>query len=229
MLVVGNGLLANKFRSSNLPVDTIVIASGVSNSSELRQSEFDREKELVLSYAEVGKVLIYFSSCSVELSEKMWTPYIRHKYEMESLIISNKLGLVYRLPNVVGFGGNDKTMFNFFCSAILNEKEIFVRKNAKRSLIDVDDVVTLVEYLLTSNMSRKELSYDLMRVVLPTQYSVIEIINVIQAHYGKKAIASMGEIDFLDVAKSYVVEDCIKKQVIKFDHTYLSRLVKKYA
>ena len=64
---------------------------------------------------------------------------------MESLI-NNKLGLVYRLPNVVGFGGNDKTMFNFLCSSIRNEKEIIVRKNAKRSLIDVDDVVKLVKY-----------------------------------------------------------------------------------
>lgn len=229
MLVVGNGLLASKFRSCNLPEDIIVIASGVSDSSEFRQSKFDREKELVLNYAEQGRVLIYFSSCSVELPEKMWTPYIRHKNSMESLIINNKLGLVYRLPNVVGFGGNDKTMFNFLCSSIRNEKEIIVRKNAKRSLIDVDDVVKLVKYLVTLSMSKKELTYDIARVVLPVQYSVIEIINTIENHYGKKAITSEGEADFLDVSKSLIVENCIKNKVIKFDNSYLLKLVKKYA
>lgn len=229
MLVVGNGLLASKFRSCNLPEDIIVIASGVSDSSEFRQSKFDREKELVLNYAEQGRVLIYFSSCSVELPEKMWTPYIRHKNSMESLIINNKLGLVYRLPNVVGFGGNDKTMFNFLCSSIRNEKEIIVRKNAKRSLIDVDDVVKLVKYLVTLSMSKKELTYDIARVVLPVQYSVIEIINTIENHYGKKAITSEGEDDFLDVSKSSIVENCIKNKVIKFDNSYLLKLVKKYA
>lgn len=229
MLVVGNGLLASKFRSCNLPEDIIVIASGVSDSSEFRQSKFDREKELVLNYAEQGRVLIYFSSCSVELPEKMWTPYIRHKNSMESLIINNKLGLVYRLPNVVGFGGNDKTMFNFLCSSIRNEKEIIVRKNAKRSLIDVDDVVKLVKYLVTLSMSKKELTYDIVRVVLPVQYSVIEIIKTIENHYGKKAITSEGEADFLDVSKSLIVENCIKNKVIKFDNSYLLKLVKKYA
>lgn len=229
MLVVGNGLLASKFRSCNLPEDIIVIASGVSDSSEFRQSKFDREKELVLNYAEQGRVLIYFSSCSVELPEKMWTPYIRHKNSMESLIINNKLGLVYRLPNVVGFGGNDKTMFNFLCSSIRNEKEIIVRKNAKRSLIDVDDVVKLVKYLVTLSMSKKELTYDIVRVVLPVQYSVIEIIKTIENHYGKKAITSEGEDDFLDVSKSSIVENCIKNKVIKFDNSYLLKLVKKYA
>ena len=229
MLVVGNGLLANKFRSCNLPENIIVIASGVSDSSEFRQSKFDREKELVLNHAEQGRVLIYFSSCSVELPEKMWTPYIRHKNSMESLIINNKLGLVYRLPNVVGFGGNDKTMFNFLCSSIRNEKEIIVRKNAKRSLIDVDDVVKLVKYLVTLSMSKKELSYDIARVVLPVQYSVIEIINTIENHYGKKAITSEGEDDFLDVSKSSIVENCIKNKVIKFDNSYLFKLVQKYA
>ncbi|MBL6791439.1 MAG: NAD(P)-dependent oxidoreductase [Methylophilaceae bacterium] len=229
MLVVGNGLLASKFRSCNLPEDIIVIASGVSDSSEFRQSKFNREKELVLNYAEQGRVLIYFSSCSVELPEKMWTPYIRHKNSMESLIINNKLGLVYRLPNVVGFGGNDKTMFNFLCSSIRNEKEIIVRKNAKRSLIDVDDVVKLVKYLVTLSMSKKELTYDIVRVVLPVQYSVIEIIKTIENHYGKKAITSEGEADFLDVSKSLIVENCIKNKVIKFDNSYLLKLVKKYA
>lgn len=229
MLVVGNGLLASKFRSCKLPENIIVIASGVSDSSEFRQSKFDREKELVLNHAEQGRVLIYFSSCSVELPEKMWTPYIRHKNSMESLIINNKLGLVYRLPNVVGFGGNDKTMFNFLCSSIRNEKEIIVRKNAKRSLIDVDDVVKLVKYLVTLSMSKKELSYDVVRVVLPVQYSVIEIINTIENHYGKKAITSEGETDFLDVSKSIIVENCIKNKVIKFDNSYLFKLVKKYA
>lgn len=229
MLVVGNGLLASKFRSCNLPEDIIVIASGVSDSSEFRQSKFDREKELVLNHAEQGRVLIYFSSCSVELPEKMWTPYIRHKNSMESLIINNKLGLVYRLPNVVGFGGNDKTMFNFLCSSIRNQKEIIVRKNAKRSLIDVDDVVKLVKYLVTLSMSKKELTYDIVRVVLPVQYSVIEIIKTIENHYGKKAITSEGEADFLDVSKSLIVENCIKNKVIKFDNSYLLKLVKKYA
>ena len=66
-MVIGNGLLAKSF-SNFLDDDSILIfASGVSNSSETRISEFEREYDLLnekLSKFNSAR-LIYFSTLSI--------------------------------------------------------------------------------------------------------------------------------------------------------------------
>ena len=46
-MVVGNGLIASQFYNYHLNKDVLIFASGVSNSSNKLQSEFDREVELL--------------------------------------------------------------------------------------------------------------------------------------------------------------------------------------
>jgi hypothetical protein len=87
-MIVGNGLIANAFDEYKDNDDIIIFSSGVSKSSEILESEFERERLLILKYLSYNKRFIYFSTCSISDNSKV-TPYIRHKIDMENIIINN--------------------------------------------------------------------------------------------------------------------------------------------
>src|SRR5690606_10434611 len=87
-MIVGNGLIASAFQSSPLKDDPniVVFASGVSNSRETSKDEFLRERQLLLETINQGKLILYFSTCSVYDPSQKDAPYITHKLEMEDLV-----------------------------------------------------------------------------------------------------------------------------------------------
>ena len=227
MKIIGKGLLARRFESLHLDSQYVIFASGVSNSAEDNKLAFKRELELLLEASRSGP-LVYFGSCSVELQESNWTPYIRHKFEMERLVVDKKLGIVVRLPNVIGNGGNPKTMFNYFCRCILTGSEIIVKTNATRSLIDLDDVAILVGDVLTQRELRQNWCERVYRFVLPQQYLVTDIVAEIERCLQIKAIVKISGEDFLNLKSSSYVNDAISRGVIHCNDDYLVRLVSKY-
>ncbi len=171
-MIVGNGIIANIFRS-NFNDDTyLIFASGVSDSTEENINEFNREEKLLLEMIDKypNLKLIYFSSifCGLKFDR-----YYTHKMKMESLIIKNsKDFLIFRLPQVIGNGGNNKNLFNFFIDSIRNDKVLKIKKNTQRSLIDIDDVFKIVFYCINKsnqiiNVSHIEKMYvdDLVRTI----------------------------------------------------------------
>ncbi|MEJ2498930.1 MAG: hypothetical protein P8Y46_06430 [Sulfurovaceae bacterium] len=52
-MIIGNGMLAHEFSDYKDDNDIIIFASGVSNSGETRESEFEREKELLTKTIDV--------------------------------------------------------------------------------------------------------------------------------------------------------------------------------
>ena len=90
-MVIGNGLMAKSFSDYNNRNDIIVFASGVSNSTETRSSEFKREYNLVIDvlkrYPEFK--FVYFSTCSIEDKSVEERPYVRHKLKLEDYIASH--------------------------------------------------------------------------------------------------------------------------------------------
>ena len=113
-LVVGNGLIARSFCNAKFSSDTVVVASGVSNSGESRHSEFSRERRLILDTiaAHSDSTIVYFSTTS--LLSKIQTPYVNHKIEMEQLVGSMaKSFYIFRLPQVVGLVRNN-TLVSYF-------------------------------------------------------------------------------------------------------------------
>ena len=66
-MIIGNGLLAQAFSEYNNNDEILIFASGVSNSLEEKESEFDREakllKSVITNYPD--KTMVYFSTCSV--------------------------------------------------------------------------------------------------------------------------------------------------------------------
>jgi hypothetical protein len=85
-------------------------ASGVSNSREERESEYQREKDLLLKQ-DKDKHLVYFGSLSVFYTKGR---YQDHKLEMEQLVKDNfKNYTIVRLGNIT-WGDNPHTIINFF-------------------------------------------------------------------------------------------------------------------
>lgn len=82
--VLGHGGIARVLEETNKGL--FFFASGVANSQEKRESEYDRERQLLLSQ-DRGKHIVYFSSLCVFTTPG--TRYAKHKMEMEDIVRSD--------------------------------------------------------------------------------------------------------------------------------------------
>ena len=114
-MIIGDGDIASALTDRD---DRIYFASGVSSGAETRQSEFQREIDLLMEQ-DKSKHLIYFSSLCIFYSD---TPYAKHKRNMEGIIKNNFNNYtIVRLGNIT-WGKNPKHLFNFFRSKIKNNE-----------------------------------------------------------------------------------------------------------
>ncbi|MCW3160392.1 Rossmann-fold NAD(P)-binding domain-containing protein [Chryseobacterium oryctis] len=196
-MIIGNGLIANSLRNIDSE-DNLFFASGVSNSLETRNSEFEREflliKDTLKNYKE--KKFIYFSTLSVNDLSKQDSHYVLHKLAMEDYIKNNaEKYLILRIGNIVGKGGNPNTLFNYLKNQIINNNKFVVHSNARRLLIDMDDIN---KFLLNicPDINSKIINY-----AFPYYYNLKEIITAIEDKIGKKAIYDeINEGDFYKVS-----------------------------
>ncbi len=150
--IVGNGLIGRCFRNIDFSKNCLILASGVSNSKEVRESEFSREIELVTHEIESNPeaTVVYFSTCSV--CQGSDSAYIRHKLYMEFLVSSRASFFhIFRLPQVVGIVDN-MTIVSYFVTSILRGKYLHIQKKAKRNLLDVADVARFTEKLVNDKI-----------------------------------------------------------------------------
>lgn len=114
-----------------------LFASGVSNSQETRESEYQREKDLLLKQ-DTGKRLVYFSSLSIFYTNPD-TRYTRHKKEMETLVKKNfPKYCIIRLGNIVG-GKNPHTLINFLKDKI-EKGEPFEVRDEYRYIVHAEEL-----------------------------------------------------------------------------------------
>jgi hypothetical protein len=142
MAIVGNGDIASVLG----PFDRegwLFFASGVSNSGETRESEYEREIELMRSFAQKGYHFVYFSSLGV-----MWddSRYLRHKRQMEVMVKALFLSYtIVRLGNIT-WGTNPHTLLNFLRGA-LERGEKPVIQNVDRFIVDEDEFLCWITLL----------------------------------------------------------------------------------
>lgn len=130
-MIVGHGDIASVLTDRD---DRIYFASGISNSRETRESEYEREANLLLSLNR-EKRLVYFSSLSIFYSD---TRYTQHKRYMESLVKGNfDRWAIVRMGNIM-WGVNPYTLINFIRNQIRNREEIFI-EDVYRYVIDKDE------------------------------------------------------------------------------------------
>ena len=158
-MIIGSGLIATTF----MPIyrdnhNVCIFASGVSNSKCIDPKEFKRERQLLMKslrqYIDKN-TFIYFSTCSISDPNTVNSMYVKHKLEMESLVSFHPGYLVFRLPQVVGYGGNIHNLLNFLFTSIKTEKKFQLWKNASRNILDVEDIPALTEPFITDYKKHK--------------------------------------------------------------------------
>lgn len=139
MPIIGQGDIAKILVDRE---DRIYFASGVSNSLETRESEYAREKALLLQQEKI-RHLVYFSSLSIFYSD---TRYAQHKLEMETLVKENfPRYAIIRLGNIT-WGTNPHTIINHFRTQIQN-KETLVIRDAYRYVVEKDEFLYWVSMI----------------------------------------------------------------------------------
>jgi nucleoside-diphosphate-sugar epimerase len=216
-MVIGNGLISNSFNGYIYNKDYLIFASGVSNSKEDRDCEYEREYNLIKNYINTNSKFIYFSTINNGDSK-----YFLHKKNMENYIIDNSNNyLIFRLPNVVGDGGNINNIFNYLNKKIINDELIKVQ-NVNRSLIDIDDVKNICEYCF--NLKNKILNISNIEII-----KVIDIVNIMSSELNKSTKKEIIDVDFITeiINNSLEVENAI--DYIGIDKkNYTKKLIKKY-
>ncbi len=224
-MIIGNGLIANLFKNHDRE-NVVFFASGVSNSLEIRPEEFLREENLIKNTiaANKDKIFVYYSTCSIYDSSKTGSDYVLHKLKMEQ-IIKNSCDrfLILRVSNAVGKGGNANLLMNYIVNAVKNNETINVHTKATRNLIDVEDIKKITLDLLDKKDANK-----IINVAYINNYSIIEILEIIERFYNKKTnvnltnTASGYNIDVADIGDYFTENNATDKEI------YLSTILKRY-
>jgi len=230
--VIGSGLIGSSFKQylTNFELsDITVLASGVSSSLTNCSEEFSREHKLINECLEkrTGKeLIIYISSCSAFNKSITNSPYVQHKKHMENLVQSVSKFLILRLPQVIGRGGNRKTLCNWLHESILLNRPIPVFRNAVRNIIDVEDVCeSLVRYL-----KRGEKFNEIISIANINNNTIEELIYCFEIVLSKKAIKIDVEMASSDLYR--ILNNIIESEEIKFKNRfnseYLIKIIEKY-
>jgi hypothetical protein len=142
-MIIGKGDIASILNDRD---DITFFASGVSNSSETRWEEFDREKKLLFEQ-DKDICLLYFSSIAIDIKEKYDnSKYLKHKKEMEDLIKSNfKNYIIIRIGNI-SWGSNPNTFLNYIKNKIKNKEVVHIMDEYK-FMLDKKHVLLLTDNL----------------------------------------------------------------------------------
>lgn len=144
MEIIGRGDIAEAIKES-IPRDFLFFCAGVSNSEEVRESEYQREKDLLLEQNKFEHI-VYFGSLCIFFST---TRYAKHKKEMEELIKKNfKLYTIVRLGNITWGKNNPHTLINFLSNKIRNY-EPFEINDVYRYIVDKDEFLHWIDLIPT--------------------------------------------------------------------------------
>ncbi|MBK2025279.1 NAD(P)-dependent oxidoreductase [Francisella philomiragia] len=184
-MVVGGGQLAKAFKHFIDNENVVIFASGVSNSNCTDTSEFEREKNLLLTTLKNSheKTFVYFSSCALSACDYLKNDYYRHKQKMEELIkLNSNSYCIFRIPQLFGKLIPHGTLINYIYGCIKEDKQFSIYSDAYRYVIEINDVVKLVDaYLKTA------IRCSTIDIANTYRYSVKEIVNTFEKLLNKKA------------------------------------------
>lgn len=227
-MLIGSGLIAHAFSSEFSHRDDVCIyAAGVSNSNCADAHEFARERQrLKKALSQVGHdvTFVYFGTCSVADPTARETPYVQHKLAMEQLVSEHPRHLILRLPQVAGKTPNPHTLLNYLYARISRSESFSLWRNAKRNIIDVDDIAAIAYHLL-ADVSLQNVT---LNIANSTSYPMIDIVHAMERIVGKQAIYEIVERGSeypIDIGKILPI---LNKASIKFDDNYLDRTIGKY-
>ena len=224
-MIIGSGLLAQAFASQYSQRDDVCIfASGVSNSGCLDTREFDRERQLLsttLEMSEQVSAFIYFGTCSVGDPEVNATPYVQHKLAMEQLAATHPQHLILRLPQIAGKTTNPHTLLNYLYERISRGECFELWNNAKRNIIDIDDVVKIASQVIDCATYRN----ITLTIANPDCYPIIDIVGAMERAVARHAIYRIVERGSKCMIDANTLVNCPS---VEFSRDYLTKVVDKY-
>jgi nucleoside-diphosphate-sugar epimerase len=221
-MIIGNGLIAKSLQNIDSD-DVLFFASGVSNSLETKDSEFQREFTLLqnalLSHSHLR--FFYFSTLSILDQSKQDSQYVQHKKAMEEYIAHHsKNYLILRIGNLIGKGGNPNTLFNFLKNKIIQNDSFEIHTEARRLILGIEDLSLFIGGL-QSEKHNKILNFS-----YPYYYKPQEIVSALETEIGKESsYKEISDGDFYTVEFCEEAMDYFKE---KEPNDYLKELVKKY-
>ena len=226
-MIIGNGLIATTFLKYENSNDILIFASGVSNSTAENIDDYKREETLLLSSLEnnKNKFFVYFSSCDLACSIVNQKSYYQHKLKMENIVRKSSTSYhIFRLPQVIGPGGNKNTLINFLISCIKEEKQFNLFFGTYKSIIDVSDVSKMCSYIIDHNLYKNKV----VNIINHRYVSVEKLVNVIedifQINANYKSVEIISKCKYDDVISKTIA---LKLKII-FDDKYIENIVRKY-
>jgi len=217
-MIIGSGLIAKNLQVIDRN-DILFFASGVSNSMCNEKNEYERELNLLKKSIEINKKLIYFSSIDQYIVNQH---YLDHKKGIEDFIKKNTDDyIIMKIPQLIGKNGNPNNFINYLYNNIKNsiEFDIFL---TKRSLLDVEDLVDILNFLIKKNFKG---TFDLNYIEL---MSVNDFVKILEDIIGKKAkIKNTIEIKQNIINNDNFV-DSVLENIIGSTNFYNTKTIKKY-
>ena len=231
--IVGSGFIAKsfvKYEEFFNELGVCAYAAGVSNSLCEEKELFIKDKNRLTELSEkIGedKMLLYFSTCSIDDSSRNKNFYVKHKLDIENYIKKNfKKFLIARLPEVVGKSKNTNTLVNFFFNKIKRKEKFDLWADANRSIIDIEDVVKILIDFLSNNKKITNQIINIGNPKMSTAFHVVKILENITQTKAKYNIISKGEKNWnIDTS---AIHDSIKRCNVVFEKNYLENILKKY-
>jgi hypothetical protein len=142
-MIIGRGDIASILNDRE---GAIFFVSGVSNSLEKRESEYEREYKL-LSEQDKTKCIFYISSITIDNKEKFEiSRYLQHKKQIEDYIKSSfKNYNIIRIGNI-SWGSNPNTFLNYIKSKVKNNESFFISDEYK-FMINEKQLLSLTDNL----------------------------------------------------------------------------------
>jgi glycosyltransferase involved in cell wall biosynthesis/dTDP-4-dehydrorhamnose reductase len=226
-MIIGSGVIANRFIDYSLQSNFLIFAGSVNDSSITDVVTLQVEEAAILAALSehTGTTFVYFSSCSIIDPDVSHTPYVQHKVRMEKLILdSAKKFLIFRLPQVLGLSDTNSSLVNYLVDAISNQKPYEVWQNAQKNLIDIDDVHEIVGEIL-----RKEICLNkIINVASTHQTSVLQLVKNIENFSGLSSnytLINKGANYELDISD---IRPIISDLKIDFGNQYIGSSLNKY-
>lgn len=227
-MIIGSGLLAQAFSPAfSQREDVCIYAAGVSNSNCTDAHEFARERQRLSAALQQEKhvdAFIYFGTCSVADPEAEDTPYVQHKLAMEQLVSAHPHHLILRLPQVAGRTPNPHTLLNYLYARISRSEAFCLWRNARRNIIDVDDVAALVTRLIADPNARNVT----LNVANPVSYPMADIVSAMEKIVGKRAIYEIAERGSAYPVDTGAILPVLHAAGVIFGDDYLERVIGKY-
>ncbi|MFE0026792.1 NAD-dependent epimerase/dehydratase family protein [Amycolatopsis sp. NPDC059021] len=199
MEVMGSGFLAANLATLATSHPGVVVAAfGVSVASGIPEADFAREAtrlyELISRCERRQEKLVFFSTASAAMYSMSGetgredgpvfpsTAYGRHNLALEAVLAASPVDyLVLRLTHVVGPAQHAQMLVPSLVRQI-QSGVVRLHRGARRDLIDVADLVTVVDRLLATGVSR-----TVVNVASGTAVPIERLVDHIEAELGVRA------------------------------------------